>query len=232
MDLHDLEHNTRDGLHMASLAGAWIAVAGFGGMRTDRDGLHFAPRLPDRIERLPFRLCYRGRRSVSAVAGGVATYQLVSGDGEARSPTTAASCCSGRHRWRRRSRRSCPGPTPTQPPGGAPHLARALTPVQTPSPTVHRWLGARSAVGPPRQPLHAPLIDRAAASVATTSTAPATASWPRQPTRQTSASSAPNRTPAPAPARGGGVRLGGGGFGHVVCCSSPTRCCIGWVPLR
>ena len=34
MDLGDLEHNTRDGLHMASLAGSWIAaVAGFGGMR-------------------------------------------------------------------------------------------------------------------------------------------------------------------------------------------------------
>ena len=26
MDLDDLEHNTRDGLHIASLAGAWIAA--------------------------------------------------------------------------------------------------------------------------------------------------------------------------------------------------------------
>ena len=45
MDLHDLEHNTRDGLHIASLAGAWLAlVAGFGGMR-DHDGqLSFRPR--------------------------------------------------------------------------------------------------------------------------------------------------------------------------------------------
>jgi len=35
MDLDDLEHNTRDGLHIASLAGSWIAlVAGFGGMRS------------------------------------------------------------------------------------------------------------------------------------------------------------------------------------------------------
>jgi alpha,alpha-trehalose phosphorylase len=44
IDLHDLQHNTRDGLHIASLAGAWIAaVAGFGGMR-DHDGrLAFAP---------------------------------------------------------------------------------------------------------------------------------------------------------------------------------------------
>lgn len=35
MDLHDLNENTRDGVHMASLAGAWIAlVAGFGGCAT------------------------------------------------------------------------------------------------------------------------------------------------------------------------------------------------------
>jgi trehalose/maltose hydrolase-like predicted phosphorylase len=34
MDLNDLEHNTRDGLHIASLAGAWSAlVVGFGGVR-------------------------------------------------------------------------------------------------------------------------------------------------------------------------------------------------------
>ena len=34
MDLDDLEHNTRDGLHIASLAGTWLAlVLGFGGMR-------------------------------------------------------------------------------------------------------------------------------------------------------------------------------------------------------
>ena len=59
MDLDDLEHNTRDGVHIASLAGAWIAaVAGFGGMR-DHDGeLSFAPRLPDAhpAARLPARL--------------------------------------------------------------------------------------------------------------------------------------------------------------------------------
>src|SRR5204863_1711400 len=37
-DLHDLHSNVQNGLHVASLAGAWIAtVAGFGGMR-DPDG--------------------------------------------------------------------------------------------------------------------------------------------------------------------------------------------------
>ena len=47
MDLHDLEHNTRDGVHIASLAGTWVAlVSGFGGFR-DADGtFSFAPRLP------------------------------------------------------------------------------------------------------------------------------------------------------------------------------------------
>ena len=60
MDLHDLEHNTRDGLHIASLAGAWLAlVCGFGGMR-DYDGrLSFAPRLPHRISGLRFAVRWR-----------------------------------------------------------------------------------------------------------------------------------------------------------------------------
>ena len=63
MDLHDLEHNTRDGLHIASLAGAWIAlVAGFGGMRDHFGQLSFAPRLPDGITRLAFTLTLRGAR--------------------------------------------------------------------------------------------------------------------------------------------------------------------------
>ena len=50
MDLEDREQNTRDGVHIASLAGAWLgAVAGWGGMR-DHDGkLTFAPRLPEAI---------------------------------------------------------------------------------------------------------------------------------------------------------------------------------------
>ncbi len=44
MDLGDLEHNTRDGLHLASLAGSWIAaVAGFGGMRNHGDELQLPP---------------------------------------------------------------------------------------------------------------------------------------------------------------------------------------------
>jgi alpha,alpha-trehalose phosphorylase len=80
MDLQDLAHNTRDGLHMASLAGAWTAlVEGFGGMRA-RDGrLAFAPRLPSGIRRLRFRVRYRGRRLVVTANHGEATYQVLEG---------------------------------------------------------------------------------------------------------------------------------------------------------
>ena len=80
MDLHDLEHNTRDGVHIAALAGAWIAaVAGFGGMR-DHDGqLTFAPRLPSRLERLSFRLLFRGRRLKVDVNRTHAVYTLLDG---------------------------------------------------------------------------------------------------------------------------------------------------------
>ena len=79
-DLNDLEHNTRDGLHIASLAGAWIAaVAGFGGMR-DHDGkLSFAPRLPARLERLAFRLLFRGRRLKVEITDSNAVYTLLEG---------------------------------------------------------------------------------------------------------------------------------------------------------
>jgi alpha,alpha-trehalose phosphorylase len=79
-DLHDLHSNVQNGLHVASLAGAWIAtVAGFGGMR-DHDGkLTFAPRLPPSLDRIAFRLCYRGSRFAVEIGRDDATYTLVAG---------------------------------------------------------------------------------------------------------------------------------------------------------
>jgi alpha,alpha-trehalose phosphorylase len=80
IDLDDLQHNTRDGLHIASLAGAWIgAVAGFGGMRDHAGVLSFTPRLPQALTRLTFRLCFRGRRLLVEVGHKGATYSLLQG---------------------------------------------------------------------------------------------------------------------------------------------------------
>ena len=82
MDLHDLEQNTRDGLHIASLAGAWIAlVAGFGGMRDGEELLAFAPRLPPQLTRLAFTLIQRGMRLRVETDGAQASYQILDDEG-------------------------------------------------------------------------------------------------------------------------------------------------------
>ncbi|MBN1171746.1 MAG: glycoside hydrolase family 65 protein [Micromonosporaceae bacterium] len=82
MDLDNLANNTGNGLHIASLAGAWIAlVAGFGGMRDHGGKLSFAPRLPSALRRLTFTMCWQGRRVKVEITGAEATYSLV-GDGK------------------------------------------------------------------------------------------------------------------------------------------------------
>ncbi len=81
MDLHDVSSNSASGLHMASLAGAWIAVvAGLGGMRDNRGQLHFAPRLPGALQRLAFRVGFRGRVIAVEVRDGQASYELLDGE--------------------------------------------------------------------------------------------------------------------------------------------------------
>jgi alpha,alpha-trehalose phosphorylase len=81
IDLHDTHQNTRDGVHLAALAGSWIAlVAGFGGMRDHGGTLSFAPRLPGRITRLDFSLLWRGLRLRVSVRRDEATYYLREGD--------------------------------------------------------------------------------------------------------------------------------------------------------
>jgi len=81
MDLRDLEHNTRDGVHIASLAGTWIAlVSGFGGLRHENGAIIFAPRLPDGLARIKFSLVIRGRRLRVEVTHATATYSLADGE--------------------------------------------------------------------------------------------------------------------------------------------------------
>src|SRR5450755_4293726 len=81
MDLDDLEHNTRDGIHIASVAGVWIAaVAGFGGMRDHNGLLCFAPRLPAELTCLRFRLSPRARTLRVEVRREQASYTVVEGD--------------------------------------------------------------------------------------------------------------------------------------------------------
>jgi alpha,alpha-trehalose phosphorylase len=79
-DLHDTHNNVRNGLHIASLAGAWIAtVAGFGGMRDHNGQLTFAPRLCSDLPRIAFRMSYQGSRIAVEVRADEATYSLLDG---------------------------------------------------------------------------------------------------------------------------------------------------------
>ena len=81
IDLRDLASNTRDGIHLAALAGCWlVAVAGFGGMRDHGEELEFSPRLPEKLTRLSFRLTWRGRLLRVTLERGEASYELLSGD--------------------------------------------------------------------------------------------------------------------------------------------------------
>jgi alpha,alpha-trehalose phosphorylase len=81
MDLRDLEHNTRDGVHIASLAGAWVAlVNGFAGLRHSDGTVSFAPSLPEGLTRLAFSLLIRGQRLRVEVNHALARYLLEDGE--------------------------------------------------------------------------------------------------------------------------------------------------------
>jgi alpha,alpha-trehalose phosphorylase len=81
LDLDNIHHDTRDGLHLASLGGATIAaVAGFGGVRDHDAELTLMPRLPNALTRLAFRVGFKGRQIAIEVEQRQARYTLVDGD--------------------------------------------------------------------------------------------------------------------------------------------------------
>jgi alpha,alpha-trehalose phosphorylase len=80
VDLNDLAGNSDHGVHIASMAGTWIAVvSGFGGMACDAGGLRFAPRLPAALSRISFGMLWQGRQLRVEITPGEAEYRLVSG---------------------------------------------------------------------------------------------------------------------------------------------------------
>jgi alpha,alpha-trehalose phosphorylase len=126
MDLHDLEHNVKDGLHIASLAGGWLAlVAGFGGMRDADKHLLFRPQLPPGWKRLHFSVRPRGRLLHVEITPGKVQY-LLEGDeplhfthysGERGEDLTLRPGKAITRKWRAVKPRT---PRPAQPPGREP----------------------------------------------------------------------------------------------------------------
>jgi alpha,alpha-trehalose phosphorylase len=82
VDLHDTHGNTRDGIHIASCGGTWLAlVAGFGGLRDSDGHVRFAPRLPAEWDRLRFRVQVRGQLVEVDMRHEATTYRLIEGSG-------------------------------------------------------------------------------------------------------------------------------------------------------
>jgi alpha,alpha-trehalose phosphorylase len=131
MDIADLERNTGDGIHMASLAGAVIAtVAGFGGLREQGGKLLFKPRLPEGIDRLCFTLELRGTLLRIEVLGGEATYRVERGDGVHLTHWNEAVDLTAKHAATLPIPPAPDLPTPTQPPGREPGSRRPRQPVE------------------------------------------------------------------------------------------------------
>lgn len=81
MDMDDLEHKTRDGLPIASLAGVWIAlVLGSSGLRERENSVAFILRLPDALTRFACTISLRGRRLHVELTLDQASYRLREGE--------------------------------------------------------------------------------------------------------------------------------------------------------
>lgn len=60
MDIDNYNRNTGEGLHITSIAAAWMNIVyGFGGMRSDGDILTFNPSIPDKWNTFSFRVLYK-----------------------------------------------------------------------------------------------------------------------------------------------------------------------------
>jgi alpha,alpha-trehalose phosphorylase len=79
VDVADTAGNLRDGVHVASAGGSWMAIVyGFGGYRWRTT--EFAPILPTRAKSLQFTLLIRGSVLEVCIEEGVVTYSVRSGD--------------------------------------------------------------------------------------------------------------------------------------------------------
>jgi alpha,alpha-trehalose phosphorylase len=80
MDLADVGGNVRDGVHIASIGGTWMAIVyGLAGMRDYGGVLSFNPKAF--VKKLCFVLTVRGQELEVNVANGSVTYLLRQGGG-------------------------------------------------------------------------------------------------------------------------------------------------------
>ena len=80
-DLDDLQRNTKDGLHMANMAGTWATVIhGFGGLRIVDGQIYLNPILPRQWEGYSFNIRFQNKRIEVKVDKGSVSYKLTEGN--------------------------------------------------------------------------------------------------------------------------------------------------------
>ncbi len=80
-DFEDIHGNTCDGIHCASMAGAWLCiVSGFGGLRTDGEIPVFNTMLPKELTGYSFRFRYKNSLLEVRVNSGSSEISLIEGD--------------------------------------------------------------------------------------------------------------------------------------------------------
>lgn len=81
MDLENINHNVRDGVHIASMGGSWLyLVYGFAGMRDDDGNISFRPRLPKVWNRVEFKLKIRNSQIHVCLTQDQTIYTLIGGN--------------------------------------------------------------------------------------------------------------------------------------------------------
>lgn len=80
MDLEDLHHNTKDGIHAANMGGTWLGlIYGFAGLRIKDNQLHFHPNIPEKWRSITFRLHFQGREIQASLTKEQTRFELLSG---------------------------------------------------------------------------------------------------------------------------------------------------------
>ncbi|MDA8341320.1 MAG: family 65 glycosyl hydrolase [Actinomycetota bacterium] len=81
IDLDNLAHNVRDGVHLAGVASSWIAVVeGIAGFRHRDDVVSFAPRVPEGWRRVAFSVAVGPNRLEVELTPDATRYHLAEGD--------------------------------------------------------------------------------------------------------------------------------------------------------
>jgi alpha,alpha-trehalose phosphorylase len=81
VDMADTAGNVRDGVHVASAGGAWMAIVfGFAGLRWRKRGIEFTPMLPTRTRRLRFPLRFGSSVLEVDIQSHAVSYRLREGD--------------------------------------------------------------------------------------------------------------------------------------------------------